>query len=196
MGLKEVKAKLRTLKKDDLIRLFGELYKKNKTVKEYLDYWLEPNEEEIYYKYRQKVIEAFFPKQGHKVRLKQGKQAISDFKKFAPKPVLVADLMLLYVESGTVLSAEEGVYDPTILTSLHKVLYELLNYNLKYDLMEIFRTRFDKLVIVSENVGGFFYDILVEMLFDFVPDFLAEFEEDEVEEERPSKTKIIEFPNQ
>ena len=58
MGLREVKIKLKELEKDEIIKIVGELYQKNKPVKEYLDFLVEPNEKALHKKYREKVFEA------------------------------------------------------------------------------------------------------------------------------------------
>lgn len=195
MGLREVKAKLKTLNKDEIISLIGELYKKNKAVKEHLDYWVEPNELELHKKYRQKVIETFFPKQGYTVRLKEGKKAITDYKKLNPRPLLIADLMLSYVEVGVEYSVEiaDFHYDSKNLSSIHSVLYDVLIYASKNNLIEIFRERFEELVIRSDKLGIFFHEVTMNMLYDFIPDLLDE-EEDHDEEELEHKAIIFELP--
>lgn len=188
MGLKEVKIKLKTLKKDELIMLISDLYKKNKPVKEYLEYWLEPDEEKLWKIYVKKVVEAFYPKQGYKVRLINGKKAISDFKKFKPNPILIADLMIIYIEVGTDYSVEIGDYDSKILTSIHSMLYDCLSYLHQNSLVEVFRKRFEDFVNLSEKVGDFFHEITMQMLFDFIPDFLFE------EEKITNKAIVFELP--
>ena len=76
MGIREVKNNLKNLNKSQLI---GELYNKNKSVKEFFDFYVNPNEQELLSKYREKVFETFFPKRGFGYNLKEGKKAISDF---------------------------------------------------------------------------------------------------------------------
>lgn len=69
MGLVDVKKELKKLDKNKLIELLAELYKKNKSVKEFLDFYANPNERELFEKYRDKVLEAFYPKQGYNFSL-------------------------------------------------------------------------------------------------------------------------------
>ena len=47
MGLRELKAELKQLDNDALINHIAELYKKYKPVKEYFDFFINPNEKEI-----------------------------------------------------------------------------------------------------------------------------------------------------
>ncbi|MDN3637149.1 hypothetical protein QWY85_20930 [Neolewinella lacunae] len=78
MGLREVKMELEKLDKDKLINLIVDLYKNNKSAKEFFDFYVQPNDLELFKKYRDKVFEAFYPKRGFGYKLKDGKQAISD----------------------------------------------------------------------------------------------------------------------
>ena len=89
MALTDLKKELKKLDKEKLINLIADLYKKNKSVKEFLDFYVSPDENELFKKYRDKVFEAFYPKRGYGYKLKDGKQAISDFKKFEPATELV-----------------------------------------------------------------------------------------------------------
>jgi hypothetical protein len=99
-----------------------------------LDFYANPNELDIIHKYKDKVFEAFYPKRGFKLRLKEGKQAISDFKKLGPSPELLADLMLFYVETGVNFtndygSVDEGYYsslESTFVASLKLMQQEIL----------------------------------------------------------------------
>ena len=84
MGLTDLKKELKTLDKDQLVALIADLYKKNKAAQEYLDFYVQPNDRERFEKYRTKVVEAFFPKRGYQLRLRQGKQALSDFQQLGP----------------------------------------------------------------------------------------------------------------
>lgn len=47
MGLREVKSELNKLEKETLIKHISELYKKFKPVKEYFDFYINPDESKI-----------------------------------------------------------------------------------------------------------------------------------------------------
>ena len=72
----------------------------------------------MFNKYRDKVFEAFYPGRGYNCKLKDGKQAISDFKKFGPSADLLADLMLFYVETGVKFTNEYGDIDEGFYSSM------------------------------------------------------------------------------
>ncbi|WP_310392171.1 DUF6155 family protein [Hymenobacter sp.] len=91
MGLVNLKKGLKTLDKNQLVALIADLYKKNKAAREYLDFYVQPNEQERFEKYQVRVVEAFFPKRGHPLRLREGKQAISDFRQLEPAAELLTE---------------------------------------------------------------------------------------------------------
>jgi len=66
MGLIEIKQELLNQDKDTLVKHLIELNKKYDSVKEYFDFYVNVNEEELLAKYKDKVRQGFFPKRGMK----------------------------------------------------------------------------------------------------------------------------------
>jgi Na+-transporting NADH:ubiquinone oxidoreductase subunit NqrC len=56
MGLTDIKKELKKLDKDKLIDLVAALYKKNKSVKEFFDFYVNPDERELFNKYSRQSI--------------------------------------------------------------------------------------------------------------------------------------------
>ena len=73
MGVREVKTTKKIWIKKQLVSLIGELYKKNKSIKEYFDSYLHPNEIELLSKYLEKVSKHSFPKEDSDIILRKGK---------------------------------------------------------------------------------------------------------------------------
>jgi len=167
MGLTDIKIELKKLDKDKLIDLVADLYKKNKSVKEFLDFYVNPNEAELFEKYRIKVFEAFYPKRGYNHKLKDGKQAISDFKKHGASPDLLADLMLFYVETGVKLTNEFGDIDEGFYSSLETTYMSALKLMKKENLLAKFADRAGKVVNDTIDIGWGFYDTLCDIHSDF-----------------------------
>lgn len=167
MGLTEIKKELKTLDKDKLIDLIADLYKKNKSVKEFLDFYVSPNEKELFEKYRDKVFEAFYPTRGYTYKLKDGKQAISDFKKFAPSSDLLADLMLFYVEMGISFTNDFGDISESFYSSLESTYVAALTLMSKENLLDKFADRAAKVVSDTSNIGWGFHDYLSAVYYDF-----------------------------
>jgi len=51
----------------------ADLYKNNKSVKEYFDFFVAPDEKELLNKYRDKIYQAFYPPRGFGYKLKDAK---------------------------------------------------------------------------------------------------------------------------
>ena len=65
---------------------------------------------------KEAVLECFFPKRGFKLRLKDARKVISDFKKLEPDPESLADVMLYYVECGVRFTNDFGDIDEPFYT--------------------------------------------------------------------------------
>ncbi len=169
MGLTEIKKELKKLDKEKLIDLVADLYKKNKSVKEFFDFYVNPNEKELFKKYKEKVFEAFYPKRGCTLKLKNGKTAISDFKKLEPSTDLLADLMLFYVETGVKFTIDYGDIDERFYLSLESTYLSALTLMNKEKLLARFADRAGKVVDDTSNIGWGFHDYLGQVFSDFYP---------------------------
>lgn len=169
MGLTDIKKELKKLDRDKLIELIADLYKKNKSVKEFFDFYVNPNESELFEKYRDKVFEAFYPKRGYNYKLRDGKQAISDFKKLGPSTDLLAELMLFYVETGVQFTNDFGDVNLTFYKSLATTFVDSLTLMRKENLLDKFEDRVGKVVFATNGIGWGFHDYLVQVWIDFFP---------------------------
>lgn len=163
MGLANLKNELKTFEKPQLINLIADLYKANKSVREYLDFFVNPDEKALFEKYRQKVVEAFYPKRGLTLKLKDGKQAIRDFRKNGPSAELIADLMLVYVETGVRFTNEFGDIDEPFYDSLERTFASALALLKNENLLSKFRVRVESIVLQSRGLGWGFSDAIAEI---------------------------------
>jgi hypothetical protein len=177
MGLTDIKRELKKLDKDKLIDLVSDLYKKNKSVKEFFDFYINPDERELFNKYRDKVFEAFYPNRGYSFKLKDGKQAISNFKKLEPSTDLVADLMLFYVETGVKFTNDFGNIDERFYSSLETTYVAALTLMRKENLLDKFADRAGKVVRDTSGIGWGFHDYLSDVHSDFYADYLDDTDE-------------------
>jgi len=169
MSLTDLKKELKTLDKDQLIALIADLYKKNKAAQEYLDFYVQPNERERFEKYRTKVVEAFFPKRGYQLRLREGKKAVSDFQKLEPAAELLADLLLVFVETGVRFTNEYGDIDEAFYTSLENTYAKALALMQQEKLLVQFAARTAQVVRDTSGIGWGFHDYLAETREGFYP---------------------------
>lgn len=172
MGIREVKNNLKNLDKKQLIDLIAELYKKNKSVKEYFDFYVNPNENQLLSKYRDKVFESFFPKRGFGYNLKEGKKAISDFKKLGVSNESLADLMLFYVETGVEFTNDFGDINESFYSSLEKTYEQALNLMYENGVLEKFANRAQKVMSETSDIGWGFHDYVAQVYIDFYGDYL------------------------
>jgi hypothetical protein len=162
-----IKTELAKLEKRALIEILSDLYKKNKSVQEYLNFYIKPDEDGLFEKYRTKVYEAFYPKRGFDYSLKQGKQSISDFKKLGPSPELLADLMLFYVETGAQFTKDFGDMNEAFYISMEGTFANALKFMRKEGLLDQFKQRCVQVLDDTQDTGWGFYDTLSEIFYSF-----------------------------
>ncbi len=166
MGLKEVKSELNKLEKETLIKHISELYKKFKPVKEYFDFYINPDESKILEEYREKVREGFYPKHGDRLRLSISRKAINDFKKLGTSKESIADLLLYYVECGVELTNELGDIDENFYTSIENAYGTSLELMDKEGVLSKFKDRALEIVNETENIGWGFHDYLGDVYYE------------------------------
>ena len=160
MGLREVKSELNKLEKESLIKHISELYKKFKLVKEYFDFYINPDESKILEQYREIVREGFYPKRGDRLRLSISRKAINDFKKLGTSKESVVDLLLYYVECGVELTNEFGDIDDNFYTSIGNTYETSLELMRKEGILNKFKDRALEIVNETKNIGWGFHDYL------------------------------------
>ncbi len=165
MGLREVKSELNKQDKETLIKHISELYKKFKPVKEYFDFYLNPNEEEILKKYKEMVREGFFPKRGFALKLSISRKAINDFKKLGTSEESLVDLLLYYAECGVEFTNEYGDIDENFYTSIENTYDKALKIAEKERVFEKFKNRAYSLVEETVDIGWGFHDYLSEVYY-------------------------------
>jgi hypothetical protein len=167
MGLKEVKSELNKLDKNALIKHIAELYKKYKPVKEYFDFFVNPDETKLLKQYKDKVTEGFFPKRGYNIKLSVSRKAINDFKKLSASKDSLADLLLHYVECGVELTNSYGDMDENFYTSLENTYEAALKLIYQNGLLKKFKTRALRITDNTVNIGWGFHDSLEAVYYEY-----------------------------
>jgi hypothetical protein len=162
-----IKTELGKLEKSALIEIISDLYKKNKSVQEYLNFYIKPDEDGLFEKYRAKVYEAFYPKRGFGHNLKQGKRSIADFRKLGPSAESLADLMLFYVETGVKFTGEYGDINEAFYNSMESTYANALKIIYKERLMDVFKPRSVQILDDTQDMGWGFHDSLSEIFYQF-----------------------------
>lgn len=170
MGIVDLKKELKNLDKNQLIDLISDLYKRNKSAKEFFDFFVNPDEKELFEKHRILVYESFYPKRGYDYSLKNGKQAISEFKKMGGSADLLADLMLYYVETGVKFTLDFGDINEAFYSSLESTYSAALKLMAKEGLLDKFANRTEKVVNDTDDIGWGFHDYLCHVYSMYYPD--------------------------
>lgn len=167
MGLKEVKSELSKLDKAALIKHISELYKKYTPVKEYFDFYVNPDEKKILDKYKEKVTEGFFPKRGFQLKLSISRKAINDFRKLGTSYESLADLLLHFVENGVEFTNAYGDINESFYESVENTYSSALEIIEKNGLTGSFKKRAYKIVTDSADTGWGFHDCLNDLFYQY-----------------------------
>jgi hypothetical protein len=139
MGLREVRKELNQLEKEELLFHIGELYKKYKPVKEYFDFFANPDEENILEKFKARVHEGFYPNRGWRLKLYRSRKAINEFKKLGISPEADAELLLYFTEVAVQYAREKKPKTETYYTRLENSFEKALEYMDKNGLLVQFK---------------------------------------------------------
>lgn len=160
MAFSTVKKELNHLDKAKLIDLLGELYKSHKNVKVYLDHLANPDEQASFESFKGKLVATFYPSRG-KIDLRKGKKVISEFKKLRPSNEKIAELMLVYVETGLEARKQFWNMDETYFKSMVSVFHESLKVFQTEALLNQYDDRYKKIIEQFRSVGWGFHEDIV-----------------------------------
>ncbi len=167
MGLKEVKKELIKQDKETLVKHISELYKKYDSVKEYFDFYITPNEEELLNKYKEKVREGFYPKRGCDLKLAISRNAINSFKKLGVSHEKLGEIMLYFVECGVEYTNDFGDIDESFYTSVENTFEKSLSNFENEGVLEKYRDRAEKILKDSDGIGWGFRDTIGDIFYSY-----------------------------
>lgn len=154
MSKAKVKKTLMSLDRDEIVAMIMEMYSARKEAKEYLEYWVEPDDEKELEKCRKLVRREFFTPQGVSRRgpsLKVLSKIAKDFMSICFDPELVGDLLLYIPEQ----MAEWMAYrykKVAYRTSMRKYLDEAKLYVETHELEPVFGIRLERLTQETEAI--------------------------------------------
>lgn len=156
MSKTQLKKQLLTLTKEQLVEQILELYESYKSVKEFYSFYLNPNENELFEKYKAIIINEFYPKgkfSEPKTRFSVAKKAIADFSTVKPSPNLIGDLLVTFVEIACKFTFDYGDMWEQYYTSTVINYERALKYLQKNDLLNDFKLRCEKCLKYAEPCG-------------------------------------------
>lgn len=139
-----LKKHLQSLSKEQMIESVLELYENLKPVKESFEYYLNPNEKEMFLKYKAIIVNEFYPKGKYtdpKARFSVAKKAIADFRGLKPSPEMVGDLMITLAEMACKFTYDYGDMWEQYYNSAYTNFKNALIYLQKNNLLDNFKLR-------------------------------------------------------
>jgi hypothetical protein len=170
MSKPELKKHLLSLSKEQIIERVLGLYDTCKPAKDYFEYYLNPNEKELYEKYKLIIINEFYPKGKYvesKTRFSVAKKAIADFRSLNPSPELLGDLMVTLAEMSCKFTYDYGDMWEQYYTSATTNFSLALRFLKKNVLLEQFKLRCQNCVKYAEPCGYGFSDEIRELFGEY-----------------------------
>ena len=165
-----LKKHLQSLTNKQLIEAVLEMYDNMKQVKEYLEFYLNPNETEMFEKYRTVIVNEFYPKGKYtepKTRFSVAKKAITEFRALKPSPELLGDLMLTLPELACKFTYDFGDMWEQYYDSAYTNFKNALIYLQKNNLLEHFKQRCENCVKYASPCGYGFADDISEIFYQY-----------------------------
>ena len=173
MSKSALKKHLQSLTKEQMIETVLEMYDNMKPVKEYLEFFLNPNEKEMFEKYRAVIVNEFYPKGKYfdpKTRFSVAKKAIADFRALKPSPELLADLMLTLPEMACQFTYDYGDMSEQFYNSAYNNFKAALEYMHKNNLLEAFKLRCKNCLKWASVCGYGFADDISDIYYQYYND--------------------------
>lgn len=168
MSKSQLKKHLANQTKEQVIDVVLELYSARKEAKEYLDFYINPNDDAKLEEYKKIIYKEFYPSRGEaQCRFSVCRKAISDFKKLNPSPSCIADLMLYYIETGVSFTAEYGDMWDQYYTTLENNFEKAMEFIYKNGYLEELHPRIEKMLQMSENCGWGFPEVLSDTFYQY-----------------------------
>ena len=169
INITQLKKELKQLEQKELMALIIELYKLNDDVKNYLSTQFKGEEVilDLYKQTKKKVKDQFFPERGFgKMKLTEAKDAISTFEKVSKDNIKTLDLMVYYVEIGTVFTNTYGDIDSKFYNSMISMFSKVIE-ECKYDeqIFNLFNERLENIVEDASGIGWGYHDSLSELYY-------------------------------
>lgn len=165
-----LKKHLQSLTNEQMIETVLEMYDNMKPVKEYFEFFLNPNEKEMFEKYKTVIVNEFYPKGKYtepKTRFSVAKKAIADFRALKPSPELLGSLMLTLPEMACMFTRDYGDMWEQYYDSAYNNFKFALIYLQKNNLLDNFKSRCEACVEYSSPCGYGFADDISELFYQY-----------------------------
>ena len=159
--------------KEEIIGMVLEMYDARKEAKEYLEFYVNPDEDGKLEEYKKIITEEFYPSRGRqepKTRFSVCRKAVSDYKKLKPSPDKLADLMLCYVENACQFTYDYGDMWEQYYTSVENNFDKTMTFIAKNNMLEHFKPRLKQCVEWASPCGWGFADTIADLYYEHFPE--------------------------
>ncbi len=173
----DIKKEVSNFSRDGLLGLIKDLFELSEENKTFLAARFRTNTSYGIEKYKDIIIEQFFPGRGFgKLKLSIARKAINDYKKATSDYKGVFDLMLTYIEYGTKFTLEFGDIDEPFYNSMESMLGQFFNLikseqHQKY--YSTFKERIEKLRNSTYNKIGWGYSDYIDDVYLELKEFFS-----------------------
>jgi len=165
-----LKKHLQSQSKEQIIEQILDLYNNYKPVKEYYTFYLNPDEQGMFEKYKAIIVNEFYPKTksfNPKTRFSVAKKAIADFSKLKPSPELIGDLMVTFVENACQFTFDFGDMWEQYYNSTSTNFNQTLKFLHKNKLLDRFKIRMEKCIKYAKPCGYGFADEICDLYVEY-----------------------------
>ena len=156
--------------KEQLVEDMLQLFTKFDVVRKHFELQFQPQDEsKILDGYKTRVERAMLPKSDFgEPKVQQARKLIAEYRKIALSSASVADLMLVYVESGVEFLLGLGDYKISFYDSLERMFESALKHIKKHQLELEFADRCRVIVKQSHNLGYGIGDTIAGMMSEYI----------------------------
>ena len=171
MSKSQVKKLLAGMSKEEVINTVMELYDARKEARDYLDYYVNPNESNELEKFKKIVLKEFDDdiSRDPQCRFSVCRKALSDFKKLAPSTETLAEAMVYYVERVCEFSFDAGDLWEQYYDSAVSNFRSMLKFLMKNDMLEAMMPRVVQIMAWCWPCGYGFHDEIGDSFCELVP---------------------------
>ena len=171
MSKSQVKKLLAGMSKEEVINTVMELYDARKEARDYLDYYVNPNESNELEKFKKIVLKEFDDdiSRDPQCRFSVCRKALSDFKKLAPSTETLAEAMVYYVERVCEFSFYAGDLWEQYYDSATSNFRSMLKFLVKNDILEAMMPRVVQIMAWCWPCGYGFHDEIGDSFCELVP---------------------------
>lgn len=173
MSKTALKKELLKLTKEQLVAQILDLYGKNKSVKTFYDFYLDPqSEKELLKKCKKAIRKEFNVERPERAGLKfsVAKRAIAELRDLQTSPETIADAMLYLAESTCEFTAEWGDMDEPFYTAAWNNFGAALKFIAQHDLLDDFKLRAGQCVTWASPCGYGFADDIADVYYEYYND--------------------------